>query len=103
MATLTIPEETKVIPEQKVDVDLYEELKKPLYFCPGIGGVNRDIRWIAEALERSKISFTPGELMRVITRMIQDDFVRLMGARDSTGEWYTAFTAVPHSSKQHQE
>lgn len=100
MTTLTVPEETKVIPEQKVDIDLYEELKKPMYFCPGIGGVNRDVRWLAEALERSGILFAPGELMRALTRMIEDGIIKIIGARDNTSEWHIGFTLVGKRDRQ---
>lgn len=96
MATLTIPEE--VIPEKQVVVDLYKNLSEPMYFCPGIGGVYRDIKWIAEALKRSKISFTPGELMRTLTHMVKDGLIELAGATNTTGEWYVTFTEVSHRS-----
>ncbi len=92
MAMLIIPEETKIIPEQEVDVDLYEELKKPMYFCPGIGGVVRDVKWIAEQLERSAISFTPGELVVVLGKMVRNDLIRMIGGRNSADNWHIAFT-----------
>lgn len=94
METLIIPEETKIIPEQKVDVDLYQELQKPLYFCPGIGGVIRDIKWVAEAVEQSRISFNPGELTTALTEMIKNGLVRVVGSGDTAGNWSVGFTLV---------
>ena len=94
MATLTVPETIQTIPESTSEVDLYLILQQDRYFCPNLGGVVRSVKWLADNLESSGISFRPSELSDALTRLIKSAFIQVSLATDITGDWYTAFTAV---------